>query len=304
LILLLSLSAAVAFALGNIFERIGLSGISKKIPLSRPLKFIAAMIRNWRWWLGIGLSSYATIAYYIAVAKWNLSLVQPLLTLNPVLTAVLGRWWLKEHLDKFTLWAIVCNIVGLLLVSTQVGEESGVREPEGLWTFVFGWLAVLTLIGVRQFKQQEFRDGLITGTGFGLATVLWKYVSQKIEWSGLGTGPWTDRLANLAEFLGEAAVLAYVIAYLTGFVFSQIALSRGRALFVIPFSAALGTFIPVIAGWMVFHEPVNALKVTSVLAILTGSVLFIKAGEAETLRRNLASASQDTPENKNTDPGL
>jgi uncharacterized membrane protein len=268
---ILTFSAALAFALGNILEKIGLSRTHASISLRNWTAFIKSIFKSIPWWSGILLSTYGTLAYYAAMASWNISLVQPLMCLNPVLTAILGRFWLKEELDKHTFWGIFWIISGLLLVGTRVHEAPGHAGGLGLWLFM--GISLLALVAASLLKpgHPEFRDGCLTGGGFGLSALIWKQLSMSTL---VGfKGDWQSLAITLIK---DPLVYAFIVFYVGGFVGSQIALSRGRALFVIPFSAALATFIPILGGWLVFEEPMNTLKFISFILVSAGSLFFVR----------------------------
>jgi uncharacterized membrane protein len=69
--------------------------------------------------------------------------------------------------------------------------------------------------------------------------------------------------------------LGYIATYGIAFLYSQISFSRGRALFIIPFSAAVGAAVPTLAGALVFSEAFSLGKVISVTLVLIGACLFI-----------------------------
>ena len=90
LFLLLTIGPAFLFACGNILEKSGVSTVGKRTGgTSKPWEFFKGVITNKFWWLGISCSGLATVGYYIAMAQYDLSQVQPMMVLNPVLTA---RW--------------------------------------------------------------------------------------------------------------------------------------------------------------------------------------------------------------------
>ena len=91
LFLLLTIGPAFLFACGNILEKSGVSTVGKRTGgTSRPWEFFKGVITNKFWWLGIACSGLATVGYYIAMAQYDLSQVQPMMVLNPVLTALMG----------------------------------------------------------------------------------------------------------------------------------------------------------------------------------------------------------------------
>lgn len=251
----LTLTAATALAVANILERVGLRSTGNHHSLKKPLQFIKALLGNVPWWAGIGLSALGTLGYYAAMGLYNISLVQPLMALNPMLTALLGWKFLQERISFRIGLAIAAVFLGLVLGGTQAGEAPGVLTESSLWMFagvaVFLWVLVrfspLTL---------EIKDSITMGLGFGLSAVFYKSM----------VGDW--QIVN-------ARGLLFIGFYGLGFVYSQVGLSRGRALFVIPLSAAVGTLLPILGGVWVFAEPFPVIKMISTGCVFVGTLLFV-----------------------------
>lgn len=267
LFLLLTLLPALCFAFGNVLEKSGIASFSDKVSVKTPFAFFKKVFSNGRWWLGIFFSGIATLGYYAAMALYDLSLVQPMMVLNPVLTALFGYWFLKEHLSKRIVCAIFCVLIGLLLAAKNIGENTGTQNAQALWLFSLG-IILLTLSFRVLKKDLEAADSLIVGAGFGLSAVFYKSLALDFDIENFS---W-DVLSNV---IFDFRALAYAILYGTAFLYSQIAFSRGRALFVIPFSAAVGAAIPILAGAFVFEETFPPNKIISVALVLLGSFLFI-----------------------------
>jgi len=117
-------------------------------------------------------------------------------------------------------------------------------------------LAVASLI----FRKAEIVDSLCAGVGFGLSAVVYKSISLE----GLFPPPIDLR------------IFVFAILYMSAFFCSQIGLRRGRALFVIPLSAAIGLIVPVLGGLVVFGEPFPFQKIIVMVLVLAGSVLFVR----------------------------
>lgn len=266
---LLTLGSACGLAVGNILEKIGLHRTGQQVSLKTPLLFMRSLVSNIPWWLGLTLSALATLGYYAALGMYNISLVQPLMALNPVLTALMGWWFLRERMTARIGLAIGCIFVGLLLIGTQPSEAVGSQHIFYLLLYVLVWPMFLLLLRWRKLRR-EILDASMMGIGFGLSAVLYKSLTLDL--------PALESLsiATLLPWLKDLRLWAFVATYGTGFLYSQIALSRGRALFVIPFSAALGTLVPILAGALVFAEPFSPLKVASLACVVAGSFLFVE----------------------------
>jgi len=246
----LTLSSAVGLAFGNILESMGL----------RAANSVKSLAKNKFWLGGLFLSVIATLLYYAAMAKYNISLVQPFMALNPALTAILGWKILGEKMSRKIAFAVSLIFCGILIDGTLAGEVSGgLYSEKTLWLYAGATLALLAVVCL-VFRKSEIVDSLCAGTGFGLSAVFYKSISLE----GLFPPPIDLR------------ILVFTILYMAAFFCSQIGLRRGRALFVIPLSAAIGLIVPVLGGLVVFGEPFPLQKIVVVVLVLAGSVLFVR----------------------------
>lgn len=268
LFLLLTIGPAFLFACGNILEKSGISTVGKKTGgVSKPLDFFKGVVTNKFWWLGIFCSGFATLGYYIAMARYDLSRVQPMMVLNPVLTALMGFWLLKEKLTRRIVVAICFVVAGLLYAVESSGESTAVQNIPMLWSFA-GALVTVTAVAHIWCKDREMVDSLIMGMGFGLSAAFYKSIAMDFDLDAVCA-------STVFGLLLDLRVWGYVATYGIAFLYSQISFSRGRALFIIPFSAAVGAAVPTLAGGVVFSEAFPTGKIVSVALVLTGAALFV-----------------------------
>ena len=268
LCLLLTIGPAFLFACGNILEKSGVSTVGKRTGgTSRPWAFFKGIVSNKFWWLGVGCSVLATVGYYLAMARYDLSQVQPMMVLNPVLTALMGFCILKEALTKRIVIAICFVVAGLLYSVESLGESTATQNISMLWIYA-GILCAVTLVLHLFVKNREVVDSLIMGVGFGLSAAFYKSLAMDFDLDHI-------ELSSIANLLLDFRTLGYVATYGIAFLYSQISFSRGRALFIIPFSAAVGAAVPTLAGALVFSEAFPIGKIVSVALVLTGAALFV-----------------------------
>lgn len=268
LFLLLTIGPAFLFACGNILEKSGVSTVGKRTGgVSKPWQFLKGVLSNGYWWLGMLCSAFATIGYYIAMARYDLSQVQPMMVLNPVLTALMGFVILKEVLTRRIVVAICFVVAGLLYSVESLGGVTSVQNVPVLWTFA-GIVCGIVLMVHLFCKDREIADSLIMGVGFGISAAFYKSLAMDFDLDHVS-------LSSIGELLLDFRTLGYVVTYGIAFLYSQVSFSRGRALFIIPFSAAVGAAIPTIAGALVFSEAFPLGKVVSVTLVLVGAALFI-----------------------------
>lgn len=279
--LLWTIGPAIALAIANILQKVGLSRIAHQIHPTRPIEWVRLVAQNWIWWSGIALAGVATVAYFGALARFNISLVQPLMALNPVLTVLMGWLLLKEHLDRRTGLAIGIVVLGLVIAGFLHGESKGVESPMRLWIFSAACFVILVPAQWR-IHHEESRKSLIAGVGFGLSSVFMKSLEEHF-WNAGGA-----HLHGASDWLGMPLLqvlsvtdvwtraLAFVVTYLTGFLLMQVALAHGRALFVIPLVSAVSMLIPSLAGIIAFQEPFGLVKLVAIGLVALGSGLFIR----------------------------
>lgn len=289
LFFILTLGAAVCFAFGNVLAKSGVAKSGEKADIHHPIRFIVSFLTSKRWWTGFSLSALGNVGNYTAMALYNLSLVKPISALNPVLTAIFGRIFLKEPINRRVVAAIVCVLCGLLFASSEVGEAPGVQNIPALCIFV-GILLAFAFASHFIFRSPEVGDSITMGTCYGLSDVLYK--SLAIDATAKGIELSAD---ELLYWIADVRVWAFAATYLTAFVFTQVAFSRGRALFVIPFSAAIGAVVPILAGALVFAEPFPPTKIVSIALVILGSSLFIASPRQmiqKTLKRKKSHANK------------
>ncbi len=268
LFLLLTIGPAFLFACGNILEKSGVSTVGKRTGgTSKPWEFFKGVITNKFWWLGFGCSVLATVGYYIAMARYDLSQVQPMMVLNPVLTALMGFCILKEALTKRIVVAICFVVAGLLYSVESLGESTAAQNVSMLWIYS-GVLCGVTLVLHLFVKNREMVDSLIMGVGFGLSAAFYKSLAMDFDLDHID-------VSSVTNLLVDFRTLGYVATYGIAFLYSQISFSRGRALFIIPFSAAVGAAVPTLAGALVFSEAFPIGKIVSTVLVLTGAALFV-----------------------------
>lgn len=268
LFLLLTIGPAFLFACGNILEKSGVSTVGKRTGgVSKPWEFFKGVITNKFWWLGISCSGLATLGYYIAMARYDLSQVQPMMVLNPVLTALMGFVILKEVLTRRIVVAICFVVAGLLYSVESLGCATSVQDVSMLWIYA-GIVCGITLIVHLLCRDREIADSLIMGVGFGISAAFYKSLAMDFDLDHIS-------LSSVGNLLLDLRALGYVVTYGIAFLYSQISFSRGRALFIIPFSAAVGAAVPTIAGAVVFSETFPLGKIISVALVLSGACLFV-----------------------------
>ena len=281
-----ALSAALFFALGNLFQKKGLDRGASRSPKGFKA-WCALLLRDPRWLGGIGCSCAGALLQYAAMANWNLSVVQPLVALNPPVTALLCRAFLGERAPRGLWGALALALAGVALMGLS-GEEAAGAPRAAVWPAV-GILCALAAglwaAGRRASPERAERLlALSAGAGFGLSVLLFK-----LAWLDLSGAAASGSLSDAAGAAATSAALwLYVAVYGGAFLASQTALAKGRGMLVVPLSAAVGNLVPVLGGIFLFGEPCGAFKGGAV-ALLCASLLVFFAGGRRAAREEARS---------------
>ena len=158
-------------------------------------------------------------------------------------------------------------VAGLLYSVESLGESTAVQNIGMLWAYA-GGLCAVTLFAHLFVKDREMVDSFIMGVGFGLSAAFYKSLAMDFDLDHI-------EISSVASLLLDFRTLGYIATYGIAFLYSQISFSRGRALFIVPFSAAVGAAVPTLAGALVFSEAFPVGKIVSVSLVLTGAALFV-----------------------------
>ena len=268
-LILLPLLSASCFAIGNILQKKGLVTVDTKC---RSIKsFIILIIQNIHWWLGILISALAIFLYYYALSFGNLTLIQPLMVFNPILSTILGILFFKENLNIIIFFALLLSMTGIVLVSLQSYEKPG-DFYFNKW--LFSLICCIIIISIYYIRgiDAEFRFSLIAGIGFGISSIVWKSLMIEAAQEAIGS---RQLQIQIIHFLTSPLLWFFCSTYIVGFVASQIALTKGRVIIVVPLSGALGLVIPMIGGIILFQEYVLPIRIAGIILIFIGCFLFV-----------------------------
>lgn len=252
---LLALGAAIGFAIGNILQKNGLKACENL----EGKAFWLTAIRQWDWLIGMGLIISATFSGWAANMWGDLSIVQPLISVNPVISIILAHYFLKETAGKWQIVALALTIGSIILLSlessNQITETIITRSNSSLVV-----LGVLISLGVF-YKFPMFGQGLALSIRSGIC------------FAGVAIAL---KFSQLEGDYKEIVIGCFIVFHLVGFSLSQKALSRAPVKLVTPVSALLAMFIPVIIGWTLLGETVNLNRIFALALAMVSFFYFAK----------------------------
>ncbi|WP_028670080.1 DMT family transporter [Saccharospirillum impatiens] len=245
--------------------------------------FVLIQFLNERWpkapmlWLHIGIVGMLVHGLYLGAVFTAISLDMPagvtalIVGLQPLVTAILARFWLGETINRQQWLGILLGLVGIALV---LSEQLDMNNPTHLFAG-FGWIAVASAfsallgISVGTLYQKRYCTGmpLVTGTFIqylGASLILglgaWLFETRTINW----TPTFTLALLWLIFGLSIAAILLLMTLIRRG------AASRVASLFyLVP---------PVVAieAWVLFDEQLGPLALVGIAVAVVGVALAVK----------------------------
>ncbi|MDB9744187.1 DMT family transporter [Fibrobacterales bacterium] len=255
---LLALGAAIGFAIGNILQKNGLKACENL----QGRAFWWTAVRQWDWLIGMGLIISATFSGWAANMWGDLSIVQPLISVNPVISIILAHYFLKESAGRWQVVALGLTILSIVLLSMERSTEASeiVNERSYVSLVVLGFLILLGVF----YKFPHFSEGL------GLS------IRSGICFAGVAIAL---KFSQLEGSFNEIVIACFVVFHFVGFLLSQKALSRAPVKLVIPVSALLGMFIPVVIGWTLLGETVNLNRILALALAMVSFFYFAKEGK-------------------------
>ena len=269
LALLLALSSAVALNWGFYRQHEQASALPP-LSLRHPFGSLLMLFANPRWLAGFLVGIVGWILYVAALAFGPLSLVQAVSAGGIGVLALLVSRLSDVRLARREWIGVWISISGLVLLGVSLLGRGGNAHHWGHqaeWWAVAGWM--LTSAAVAGLFAGPLQRVLAPGAGLGI---------------GAGFLYAAGDVATKAA-VGGGARLAFVPALLAahGFAFAllQLGFQRGAALATAGVATLFTNAVPIVAGMVLFHEPMpaGALGVARVLAfacVVSGAVLLTR----------------------------
>ena len=203
------------------------------------------LIKDWKWTLGEVLLILDFLVYQLALSRYEVSVVKPLVNLNLIFVITFGVVFMKEKITKREILAITFIIIGAVLITYYSVETKTVLNLNMLFIFggiVFFSVLVSAIIMQRKSgrKNHEYFVSIFSGALYGLGAIFNKAMYQgSLE-------------PKLLYFLMFAALFG--IAYFIAFVYGQFAYSEGRMSLVSTIVNITSILIPFIGGILIFGE--------------------------------------------------
>ena len=276
----LALVAAFFFALGLVLQE---KAASEQPPESVGAGFLARLVAQPVWLLGLLAQGVGFVAQAIALGIGRMVLVQPILVVTIVFALPLGRVIEKRPIRRTDLIGavLVTGGLGALLVVSKPSE--GKDDASLLAWLVIGGAAVgiaVLLFALAHRRSSTVRAGLLGTAGgilFGLSAALTKTTVSLFD-----EGIWA--------VLWDWHVYALVIVSIAAFWLEQAALQTGALAAAVATTMAFDPLSSLVYGIVLFDEALHesaigyAISLLSLATALVGLVILARAKGAEAPR--------------------
>lgn len=296
--ILCAFAATALFGLAALFLKIGVDRDFPELTFKSLLHnlpgIIFGLLKNWIWLLGLGLNMIGGLFYFVAIAKLDISIVKPVITLYVVVATLLGVMVLKEKLSPGEKLGIAIAVGGALMLALYGETSTGTSLIGGkqytilnlilIADFIISAVLLLPLIAPKRpdFLSRELLVSIFSGINWGLAAVYFKVFYLEIAAAPFMAG--TPNYAGLAlsselwlYLLGSWSFWCTAVLNIVGFGIYQMAFSSGRVAIVAPIVMISTLVAPVVAGKLVFGEALPALKLIGIFTAGAGTAVLALA---------------------------
>jgi hypothetical protein len=266
----LALASAFVTNLGFLWRHRGAVD-APDVDVRRPLHSAYCLFRSKWWAIGYAAAFVAWLLHVGALSLAPLSIVQSALAGGFVFLAVLADRYFGFELGRREWAGVLLAAAGLAFLSLTAGEVKGKQsdyELAAMIAFEAGMVAIgaLLIVGQRGRFEDGAWNGVLLGSGAGVLFTV-THVGLKAL-TGDVTGP-LDLLSPWTPLVVGAAVVAFFA--------SARSLQIGRAVPVIAATSIAGNATAILAGVVVFGDPVGSDPFLVTLRIAAFALVVISA---------------------------
>ncbi|MGO9558345.1 MAG: DMT family transporter [Acidimicrobiales bacterium] len=295
-VVILSLSAALAFAFGAVLQQHAAAGQ----PLEHNMRpsLVIRLVQRPMWLAGIGMNGVGTLLQLAALWKGSLVTVQPLLVCGLLFALPINAIWLHRRrpgVRECLSAGAVCVGLTTFLLATAPTPGRGSASPLS-WFIALGAIAVVTAVPIAAALRSHgpLRAGLLAvaaGVVNGLSAAFIKGIARQIEHSmHAGVGSAAVGLFQNWE------LYAFGMTLLSATLLVQSAFQSGPIRWSLPALTAANPVTSVIIGACVLSEQIRTgplaiagavvglgLVVGGIMALSSSSLIIGEIGHPDTV---------------------
>jgi len=275
MVVIVSLVAAIAFGLGAVLQKKGVSeayGARDGLEHSVSLTLFGRVARHPLWWLGAFCMLVGSVIEIQAIGMGPLSVVRPLVRAQSVVALFLGIYLLHEQMGTRDIYGALLLIIGALTLSfPSVQAHSQVQEASSTIIFVFLAIGGIAVVASRLVRSLEVGMGIAIGCCLTAGDLLMRLATQEAggESFDLSDGQTATQLTENLLFWASIGM------GLLAFLLLQAAYTFSRVSVLSPLTSAIAILATVSAATLWLGEPISAVALGGVGLIVAGTLLII-----------------------------
>jgi drug/metabolite transporter (DMT)-like permease len=274
LALVLTIVSACALNLGYLLQH-GVAAGLPPLSLRRPVASVRSLLVEPRWLIGSGIQVGGFVLYAVALALAPLSLVQATAAGGIGILAIMVSRITHVPLSRREQVGAAMSVLGLALLGVSLlsthSEGSGAT-----YAWVAIWLGASTAGAILCIRLLAPAIGRAPAWGIASGILF-------------AAGDVATKMAVSGGLQNVAFLVCLIVFYGAGTAVLQAAFQRGGALTTAGLSTLLTNALPIVAGTVLFHEPlpsglIGAVRVAAFAVVVAGAVLLAaRSKEAEPL---------------------
>lgn len=272
----------VSFGIGVSIQKHAVFTTVSQVDRKSPFSFLHSLY-NPLWLFGFAIGLIGWIFYFQAVARMDVSFVQPMINFSVVIALFISVFILHEKLSRTETTGVLFILVGgFFLFRGGAVTASADMHLQRLFSFILvsfaacGILAFI-LLRVHTIVLKEVFIALLSGGLKGIAAVLVKtttvlVVQQIHSYNIFSFSTWREQLLNFPFWLMVATNAA-------GYGLMQFAFSFGRASVIVPVETMASFLLPVFAGIFVFSEDITPNRIIGMMIISSGVLVLLRTAK-------------------------
>ncbi|MFW9930209.1 MAG: DMT family transporter [Candidatus Thorarchaeota archaeon] len=265
-ILLIALTGIISLQLGYTIQKLGVHTIFEKATTSR---------RNnkhfWYWLLGTVITFIASGFVFYALSEGEISIIQPLTGIGPIILALIVTYYLDEDLRVIEWIAICISTLGVIILSyvsaTSPSRQEIVINELDLFLLTSFIMVTVLISAFILIKKKFIKVGIVEGLSAGLIGGLPSLFAKLA-------------IPHLFQFdFFHWSIIMLVLAQFITFILLQHGFHISKAALVASLFTATSILLPVGLAQIFFNESLSILQIIGISLIIVGGVLMSRKQE-------------------------
>ncbi|MHA1989349.1 MAG: EamA family transporter [Candidatus Hodarchaeales archaeon] len=267
-IIFIAILGIVSLQIGYTIQKLGVHTLFERNYENRSRK----QDKNfWYWVIGTIITFFASILVFYALSEGEISVIQPLTGIGPIILALIVTYYLNESLKMYEWTAIMISSSGVVLLSIISSQESrkselflGELDLFIVTALIIGIVTAVSLLLIKaNFIKLGVVEGLAAGTIGGMPSLFAKLAVPR---------------ALQLDILHWSIIMLLIAQFIT-FYLLQRGFHVSKAAIIASLFTATSILLPVGLAVIFFNETVSLAQLLAMSLIILGAILMSRKQE-------------------------